>query len=125
MGQPHEDLQTLYAMKGRLEESGEMAKTLGLDNGGEAGNIYQALVQVSALVDNEIKAMRNIVDPHENRYPYSPNFVEVEGSPKFLLGLRLPLAALHERVRCLPEPAPLVERDHRRVAEQVHLGYVA
>jgi hypothetical protein len=24
-------------------------------------------VQVSALVDNEIKAMRNIVDPHENR----------------------------------------------------------
>jgi hypothetical protein len=67
MGQPHEDLQTLYAMKGRLEETGEMAKTLGLDNGGEAGNIYQALVQVSALVDNEIKAMRNIVDPHENR----------------------------------------------------------
>jgi len=68
MGQPHEDLQTLYAMKGRLEETGEMAKTLGLDNGGEAGNIYQALVQVSALVDNEIlKAMRNIVDPHEDR----------------------------------------------------------
>jgi hypothetical protein len=67
VGQPHEDLQTLYAMKGRLEETGEMAKTLGLDNGGEAGNIYQALVQVSALVDNEIKAMRNIVDPHENR----------------------------------------------------------
>jgi hypothetical protein len=67
MGQPHEDLQTLYAMKGRLEETGEMAKTLGLDNGGEAGNIYQALVQVSALVDNEIKAMRNMVDPHENR----------------------------------------------------------
>jgi hypothetical protein len=24
-------------------------------------------VQVSALVDNEIKAMRNMVDPHENR----------------------------------------------------------
>ena len=67
MGQPHEDLQTLYPMKGRLEETGEMAKTLGLDNGGEAGNIYQALVQVSALVDNEIKAMRNIVDPHEGR----------------------------------------------------------
>jgi hypothetical protein len=67
VGQPHEDLQTLYAMKGRLEETGQMAKTLGLDNGGEAGNIYQALVQVSALVDNEIKAMRNIVDPHENR----------------------------------------------------------
>jgi hypothetical protein len=67
MGQPHEDLQTLYAMKGRLEETGEMAKTLGIDNGGEAGNIYQALVQVSALVDNEIKAMRNIVDPHEDR----------------------------------------------------------
>jgi hypothetical protein len=67
MGQPHEDLQTLYAMKGRLEETGEMAKTLGLDNGGEAGSIYQALVQVSALVDNEIKAMRNIVDPHEDR----------------------------------------------------------
>jgi hypothetical protein len=67
MGQPHEDLQTLYAMKGRLEETGEMAKTLGLDNGGEAGTIYQALVQVSALVDNEIKAMRNIVDPHEDR----------------------------------------------------------
>jgi hypothetical protein len=66
MGQPHEDLQTLYAMKGRLEETGEMARTLGLDNGGEAGNIYQALVQVSALVDNEIKATRNIVDPHEN-----------------------------------------------------------
>jgi hypothetical protein len=67
MGQPYEDLQTLYAMKGRLEETSEMAKTLGLDNGGEAGNIYQALVQVSALVDNEIKAMRNIVDPHEGR----------------------------------------------------------
>jgi hypothetical protein len=67
MGQPHEDLQILYAMKGRLEETGEMAKTLGLDNGGEAGNIYQALVQVSALVDNEIKSMRKIVDPHENR----------------------------------------------------------
>jgi hypothetical protein len=31
MGQPHEDLQTLYAMKGRLEETGQMAKTLGLD----------------------------------------------------------------------------------------------
>jgi hypothetical protein len=67
VGQPQEDLQTLYAMKGRLEETGDMAKTLGLDNGGEAGNIYQALVQVSALVDNEIKAMRNIVNPHENR----------------------------------------------------------
>jgi hypothetical protein len=67
VGQPHEDLQTLYAMKGRLEETGEMAKTLGLGNGGEAGSIYQALVQVSALVDNEIKAMRNIVDPHEDR----------------------------------------------------------
>jgi hypothetical protein len=67
MGQPHEDLQTLYAMKGRLEETGELAKTLGLDNGGEAGTIYRALVQVSALVDNEIKAMRNIVDPHEDR----------------------------------------------------------
>ena len=38
MGQPHEDLQTLYAMKGRLEETGEMAKTLGLDNGGEAAS---------------------------------------------------------------------------------------
>ena len=34
MGEPHEDLQTLYAMKGRLEETGEMAKTLGLNNGG-------------------------------------------------------------------------------------------
>ena len=67
MGQPHEDLQTLYAMKGRLEETGEMAKTLGLDNGGKTGTIYQALVQVSALVDNEIKATRNIVDPPENR----------------------------------------------------------
>jgi hypothetical protein len=67
MGQPHQDLQTLYAMKGRLEETGEMAKTLGLDNGGEAGSIYQALVQVSALVDSEIKAVRNIVDPHEDR----------------------------------------------------------
>ncbi len=67
MGQPHEELQTLYAMKGRLEETGEMAKTLGLDNGGEAGSIYQALVQVSALVDSEIKAVRNIVDPHEDR----------------------------------------------------------
>jgi hypothetical protein len=67
MGQPHEDLQTLYAMKGRLEETADMAKTLGLDNGGEAGSIYQALVRVSALVDNEIKAMRNIVDPHEDR----------------------------------------------------------
>jgi hypothetical protein len=66
MEQPCEDLQTLYAMKGRLEETGEMARTLGLDNGGEAGNIYQALVQVSALVDNEIKATRNIVDPHAN-----------------------------------------------------------
>jgi hypothetical protein len=54
-------------MKGRLEETGEMAKTLGLGNGGEAGSIYQALVQVSALVDNEIKATRNIVDPPENR----------------------------------------------------------
>jgi len=40
MGQPHEDLQTLYAMKGRLEETGQMAKTLGLDDGGEAGSIY-------------------------------------------------------------------------------------
>jgi hypothetical protein len=49
MGQPHEDLQTLYAMKGRLEETGQMAKTLGLDNGGEAGSIYQALVQVSSM----------------------------------------------------------------------------
>jgi hypothetical protein len=67
MGQPHEDLQTLYAMKGRLEETGEMAKTLGLGNGGEAGTIYQALVQVSALVDNEIRAVRNIVDPQEDR----------------------------------------------------------
>jgi hypothetical protein len=67
MGQPHQDLQTLYAMKGRLEETGDMAKTLGLDNGGEAGSIYQALVQVSALVDSEIKAVRNIVDPHEDR----------------------------------------------------------
>jgi hypothetical protein len=65
MGQPHEDLQTLYAMKGRLEESAEMAKTLGLGNGGEAGSIYQGLVQVSALVDNEIKAVRNIVGPQE------------------------------------------------------------
>jgi hypothetical protein len=67
VGQPYEDLQTLYAMKGRLEETGEMAKTLGLGNGGEAGSIYQALVQVSALVDNEIRAVRNIVDPHEDR----------------------------------------------------------
>jgi hypothetical protein len=50
-----------------IEETGEMAKTLGLGNGGEAGSIYQALVQVSALVDNEIKATRNIVDPPENR----------------------------------------------------------
>jgi hypothetical protein len=39
MGQPHEDLRTLYEMSGRLEELGEMAKTLGLDNGGEAGSI--------------------------------------------------------------------------------------
>jgi hypothetical protein len=54
-------------MKGRLDETGEMAKTLGLGNGGEAGSIYQALVQVSALVDNEIKAVRNIVDPHEDQ----------------------------------------------------------
>jgi hypothetical protein len=67
MGQPHEDLQTLYSMKGRLEETAEMAKTLGLGNGGEAGNIYQGLVQVSALVDNEIKAVRNIVGPQEDR----------------------------------------------------------
>jgi hypothetical protein len=44
-----------------------MAKTLGLDDGGEAGSIYQALVQVSALVDNEIKAVRNIVGPQEDR----------------------------------------------------------
>lgn len=44
-----------------------MAKTLGLDNGGEAGSIYQALVQVNGMVDNEIKAVRNIVGPHENR----------------------------------------------------------
>jgi hypothetical protein len=65
MGQPHEDLQTLYAMKGRLEETAEMAKTLGLDNGGEAGSIYQSLVQVSALVDNEIQATRNIVGPED------------------------------------------------------------
>jgi hypothetical protein len=65
MGQPHEDLQTLYAMKGRLEETAEMAKTLGLDNGGEAGSIYQGLVQVSALVDNEIQATRNIVGPED------------------------------------------------------------
>ena len=39
VGQPYEDLQTLYAMKGRLDETGEMAKTLGLGNGGEAGSI--------------------------------------------------------------------------------------
>jgi hypothetical protein len=67
MGQPHEDLQTLYAMKGRLEETGQMAKTLGLDNGGEAGSIYQALVQVSSMVDNEIRSVRNIVGPHEDQ----------------------------------------------------------
>ena len=67
MGQPHEDLQTLYAMKGRLDETGEMARSLGLDNGGEAGNIYQALAQVSAMVDNEIQAVRNIVGPHEDQ----------------------------------------------------------
>jgi hypothetical protein len=67
MGQPHEDLQQLYAMKGRLEELAEMAKTLGLDNGGEAGSIYQALVQVSVMVDSEINAVRNIVGPHEER----------------------------------------------------------
>jgi hypothetical protein len=54
-------------MKGRLEETGEMAKSLGLGNGGEAGSIYQALVQVSALVDNEIKAVRNIVGPREDQ----------------------------------------------------------
>jgi hypothetical protein len=55
----------LYEMKGRLAETGEMAKTLGLGNGGEAGSIYQAVVQVSAMVDNEIEAVRNIVGPHE------------------------------------------------------------
>jgi hypothetical protein len=65
MGQPNEDLQTLYAMKGRLEETGELAKTLGLDNGGEAGSIYQAVVQVSSMVDNEIQSVRNIVGPHD------------------------------------------------------------
>jgi hypothetical protein len=57
----------LYAMKGRLEETGQMAKTLGLDNGGEAGSIYQALVQVSSMVDNEIQSVRNIVGPHEDQ----------------------------------------------------------
>jgi hypothetical protein len=67
MGQPHEDLQTLYAMKGRLEETSQMAKTLGLDNGGEAGNIYQALVQVNSMVDNEIQSVRTIVGPHEDQ----------------------------------------------------------
>jgi hypothetical protein len=67
MGQPHEDLQTLYAMKGRLEETGEMARTLGLDDGGKAGIIYQALVQVSSMVDNEIQCVRNIVGPHEHQ----------------------------------------------------------
>jgi hypothetical protein len=55
----------VYAMKGRLEETAEMAKTLGLGNGGEAGSIYQGLVQVSALVDNEIQAARNIVGPED------------------------------------------------------------
>ena len=63
MGQPHEDLQTLYSMKVRLEETAEIAKTLGLGHGGEAGSIYQGLVQVSALVDNEIQAARNILGP--------------------------------------------------------------
>ena len=54
-------------MKGRLEETGQMAKTLGLDNGGEAGSIYQALVQVSSMVDNKIQSVRNIVGPHEDQ----------------------------------------------------------
>jgi len=67
MGQPHENLQTLYAMTGRLEEIGEMAKTLGLDNGGEAGSIYQALVQVSSMFDNEIQSVRNIVGAQEDQ----------------------------------------------------------
>jgi hypothetical protein len=65
VGEPHEDLQTLYAIKGRLEESADMAKSLGLGNGGEAGNIYQGLVQVGVVVDSEIEAVRKMVDPQE------------------------------------------------------------
>jgi hypothetical protein len=65
MGQPHEDLRTLEAMKKKLNDASEMAKTLGLDNGGEAGSIYQSLVQVNVLIDNEINAVRRIVGPRE------------------------------------------------------------
>jgi hypothetical protein len=61
MGQPHEDLQTLKVMKGWLEETKELAKTLGLGNGGERGSIYQAVVSVSTMVDSEIETVRKIV----------------------------------------------------------------
>src|SRR5215204_7734739 len=80
MGQPHEDLQTLYAMKGRLEETGEMAKTLGLDNGGEAGNIYQALVheraaQIVVKAQNRYRSMSNELNPKTD--PDQPMVYEI------------------------------------------------
>jgi hypothetical protein len=66
MGEPHEDLQTLEAMKVELDSVLEKAERLGKGNGGGGGSIYQSVLAVNTVVGKEIEAVRRIVGPHQS-----------------------------------------------------------
>ncbi len=65
MGESHEDLKTLEAMKAELDSALEKARTLGTGDGDEGGSIYQVVLSANTIVGKEIEAVRNIVGPHE------------------------------------------------------------